>query len=447
MDNKGKYELLAEGEIFQTSDIGVIPSAPDFIFNARTICSAISANKEIKLISFNIQPEDSDCFSIKYSADINYSGRSYSVKISISEVKNIRLNEFDPGNTIDEEDYNRAVKQSRFAEVSLSFNENPLESFHLQLKILDAIVPDASLVVDFSSFRLLSGKWLKMTAKSQIPPSPDYLYSLHAVYDDNKKKSEYWFHTHGLLRCGCIELEILNISSGPQQMYNLINNVVKRFLTDPVKESERFTTGFDGLEINLAWIKWEEALNDFPNTILGSLNDREPEHNIHREPSGILFAVEDNNLVSPEIYVKTLADNPILYISNDETLRMSSLAKERYLYFLELFDKYVSKSKGSFFRRMFRKKIDERKWSFLVKLGLIVDDADNEAEKEHLWFEVNSADKKNITGKLLNKPYWIASLNEGDINTYPVEYLTDWLIYDPDGTSYTPDSIYRLVNY
>jgi len=445
MNNKEKYELLAEGEIFQTSNMGVVPSIPGFNFSSETISSALNSNKEFIVNSFDCLTETSDSYIAEYSADITYCNNNFLVSIYIAKVKDIHLEEFGLGNMIDKSDYKLAIKQPYFAQVSVNFNNNPLESFHFQLKVLNTIVPMASLVIDFMSFRLLSGKWLKMTAGTKIPPSPDYLYALHAVYDENKKSPKYWFHTHGLLRCGCVELEILNTTSGPQQMYNLINNVVKRFLTDPIKENVKFTTGYDGLEINLTWIKWEEALNDFPPNILGSLNDRLPEDNIHREPSGILFGVEDKNLVSPEIYVKTLADNPILYISNDETVRMSKLAKERYPYFLDLFNKHYSTQKKNIFKKIFGKKDESPKWSFLVKLGLIVDNAKKDTEREHLWFELNSACKENVTGKLLNQPYWIASLNEGDVNTYPIEYLTDWLIYDPDGNQYTTDSVYQLV--
>jgi hypothetical protein len=56
---------------------------------------------------------------------------------------------------------------------------------------------------------------------------------------------------------------------------------------------------------------------------------------------------------------------------------------------------------------------------------------------------VLSIENNRIKGKLLNQPYWISALNEGDINIYPLDVLTDWIIYSPDNT-YTPDTIYML---
>ena len=126
---------------------------------------------------------------------------------------------------------------------------------------------------------------------------------------------------------------------------------------------------------------------------------------------------------------------------------MSALAKERFPSFEKVFKReHKEPEKQSFFKKMFTAKEEEAPaWSFLVKLGLTVDHPESGSEKEHLWFDVISIEQGSITGKLLNQPYWISELNEGDINTYPLEVLTDWLIYSPDNT-YTSDSIYILAN-
>lgn len=442
MDNKDKYKLLEEGKIFQPSVMGIIPSQGGLSFSKEEIKEKLQSAQAFELISFQQESTEQG----EYVAKIKYLDNEYNISMSIQKVSDIHLEEYALGNMVEESDMNTAMSQPNFIETAIFFSDKPLESFHLQLKILNAIVPQASLVIDFASFRLLSGKWLKMTAGSSIPPSPDYLYSLHAVYDEKATGTEYWFHTHGLLRCGIIELEILNVKSGPQQMYDLINNVVKKFLTEPTKENQTFTTGYDGLNINLAWIKWENALTDLPETTLGSNKDRKGDNSAHIEPSGVLFAVEEGNLISPEIYVPTLANNPIYYISNKETARMSELAKERFHYYIELYKKHTSVARRGFFGKLLNRKEDEgNKWGFIVKLGLEVDHAENPTEKEHLWFEVQELNEKEIKGKLMNQPYWIASLNEGDIKIYPVSLLTDWIIYDETGKQYTPDSIYQLV--
>ena len=443
MGNNEKYEMLAEGETLVPSNMGIIPAEKNFTFSENSIKKSLADSKYFELKSF-VKSEEPDN---SYEAEISYLDEVFSVKLDVLPVEYIGLNDFGFANQIDKADFENALTQPNYLEISMFFGDSVLDSFHLQLKIMDAVVPQASLVVDFMSYRMLSAKWLKMTAKSPTPPSPDYLFSLHGVYNDKGAKTQYWFHTHGLLRCKSIDLEILGISNGAEQMNDLITMVVKKFIKDPTKENEKFQIGYDGLGIHLAWLRWEEAIKDFPSGLLGGMDDREGDNNVHTEPSGVLFAVEENTLVSPEIFVKTLADNPIFYISNEETSRMSDLARERFSFFKDVFVKYGEKPKPkSFFSKIFGSKKDENTepWDFLVKLGLSVDHDEAGTEKEHLWFRIQNVENGKITGELLNQPYWISGLNAGDVNSYSTSVLTDWLIYSPDGGSYTPDSIYRL---
>ncbi len=440
MSNNEKYDILADRQTGIPSSMGIIPSGGISSFSEQWVHESLK-NKDFTLQSFKNEGTDEP----EYTAEINYKGTDFIVKLYITPTSKIGLEDYGFGNQIEKTDFDTAQQQPYFLETSMFFGNNALESFHLQLKIMNAIVPKASLVVDFTSYRLLSARWLSMTAKSHIPPSPDYLYTLHAVYNDQNEEKQYWLHTHGLLRCGSVELEIFNVTDGAQQMHDLIMMVVKKFMKDPARENEIFQIGYDGLGINLTWIRWENAILDLPDGTLGGKEDRQ-ENNVHSEPSGVLYAVEDGNLVSPQIYASTLSDNPIYYISNEETERMRGLATERFSFFRDVFEKHHPvKENKSFFKKLFGKTtVKENGWGFLVKLGLNVDSSSAETEKEHLWFEVVSIEQNYITGKLLNQPYWIAQLKEGDINRYPLKLLTDWIIYSPEGNSYTTDSIYQL---
>ena len=444
MDNNETYELFAEGETGLASSMGIYPRDKKFKFNSAQIEKSLSRYKGFKLISFNKVEVDSEFSIMSFNAEIEYLETIFNVDLYISDTKNINLEDYEFGNSIDEESLQVALEQEHFLETSIYFDLDPLSSFHLQLKIMNAIVPDASLAIDFMSYRLLSAKWLSMTAKSAIPPSPDYLYTLHCMYKEMENgEHKYWFHTHGLHRCASVELEMLNFSQGPEQMNTLINMTVKKFLSHPAKEKERFTIGYDGMGINLCWLRWEEALKDFPEDILGGASNRDEADNVHAEASGVLFAVEEGNMISPEIYASTLAENPIYYITNEETQRMSALAKERFHSFEEIFRKEY---KEPIFDSDEEIEEEEPEWTFIVKLGLTADHPNSGSEKEHLWFEVLSIENGKIEGKLLNQPYWISDLNEGDIKTYPLDVLTDWLIYSPDNYTYTSDSIYQLVD-
>ncbi|MDR1809399.1 MAG: DUF4026 domain-containing protein [Prevotella sp.] len=443
MKNSEKYDRLAERESDIVSSMAIIPARQGFTFSEARIKESLSKGQIFNMLSFDRQEGEENAFT----AQIEYQGTEYTFFFYIESTSKLELAEYNYGNMIAKADMDKALKQPCALVVSVYFEDDPLLSFHFQLKVLNAVVPDAALVLDFASYKLLSSKWLKMTAKSDVPPSPEYLYAIHAVYNDDDENSEtkqYWLHTHGLLRCGLVELEALNITDGAQQLYDLMTVVVKKFLDEPAKEREKFQIGYDGLGINLSWLRWEDAIADLPDNALGGKNDREGEDNAHTEPSGVLFAVEeDNSLASPQIYISSLADNPIYYISNEETLRMSRLAKERFPFFRDVYEKRSLSGKKSLVKKLLRKK-ENASWEFMVKLGLTVDAAAAETEREHLWFEVVELDGDVIEAKLLNRPYWISALNEGDTGRYPLELLTDWIIYSPEGRSYTTDSIYQL---
>ena len=432
MTNSEKYEMLAEGDTGLPSDMGIVPRNTNFKFDPHQIESALKNAKDFELLSFERNEDDEKEPSNKsFIANIGYQDEEFTVFVDLADASVIDFHNFGLGNTVDEESIKLATQQPSFLNVSMYFGSGNLSSFHLQLKIMDAIVPEASLVLDFMSYRLLSAKWLKMTANSPTPPSPDYLYTIHCVYDEKEGARSYWVHTHGLQRCGSPELEMINIKDGIEQLYTLVNMSVKKFLSDPAKEKERFMIGYDGLGINLCWIRWEDVMSDYPKKMLGGKIDREGDDNVHAEPSGVLFAVEDGQIISPEIYVDTLTKNPIFYITNSETERMGALAKERF----------------SLFSTVFHKEKDNVGWRFIVKLGLMTDDPEKSgSNNEHIWFDVISIDNDMIECQLINQPYWLATLNEGDINRYPSEMLTDWFIYSPE-KEYSTDSIYELEAY
>ena len=91
--------------------------------------------------------------------------------------------------------------------VEMMFGEDALDSYHLQLKLIHAVLPDAVAVLDDSSEKILSGHWVALAAVSSVPPAPRYIYTAQAV---SGEEEIVWLHTHGLNRCGISELEVLN---------------------------------------------------------------------------------------------------------------------------------------------------------------------------------------------------------------------------------------------
>src|SRR5205085_6709196 len=127
-------------------------------------------------------------------------------------------------------------------------------------------------------------------------------------------------------------------------------------------------------------------------------------------------------LETPRCYVPMIEADPTFYVSFAETERMQRLARERLPSFLALQSRFAKK----------------RKWNFHVKLGFPTDsDANSHGHDhggaEHLWFDVHKATAKNVDGTLLNQPYSIASLREGQRGTFDLRLLTDWAIESRGG--------------
>lgn len=440
--NEQIYKDIQAGVFtLEPSYMGIIPSDQDFKLSKTYLENVIKNNNEFDLQYINERDIDGKS---SFELIIKYNDELFTSLVILNENNPEYLQSLSFANKVDGKYIQPALDAKYYVDLSLQFNDNPLFSFFFQLKLMNTIVPDACMGIDFSAMTVFSPDWLKMLIEANIAPSPKYLYTIHAVYDGDEKNRIYWLHTHGLLRCGSMELEVVNLKNGPQEIFSLINYTAGLFIENHYKEKDTFTAGYDGLNINLAWIRWEEALQQFPKNILGGLDSRQDEKDAHAGPSGILFAVEENNFVSPEIYASTLADNPIIFISSTETARMRMLALSQLDIFKKTFQHYHKHEKKGFLSQFLNSKEESSSWSFLVKLGFLVDKAETEEDKEHLWFEVISLDGDQITVKLINEPYWIAKLKEGEIYTYPLkEVLTDWIIYAPD-TSYTPDQAYLL---
>lgn len=295
--------------------------------------------------------------------------------------------------------------------VSTVFEDRPLWDFHAQLKVLQAVAPDTVFVLDAESFSPRPGPWLNEVASSLAPPSPESLFTIHAVGDGEDEPA--WLHTHGLERCGSIELEMLDVPGDFAGMAGQLLNVagalfIERGVPEP---DEPFEVG-QGLE--LCWLPWEEALSKIRNGVPGHHDDRDDD--VHVGARGVLLVPRKGLLgrrtyKSVAEYRAIMEDNPLLYLSNMATARAALLAKERLPRFRALWQGH-----------------QEEEWVFLVKLGYQVDHAEDEHDREHLWFQVHEVGDDEVEATCLNAPYAVSSLAEGQRARHPFTKLSDWSI-------------------
>lgn len=326
--------------------------------------------------------------------------------------------------------------------VFMKFLGDPKKAYHLQLKLIYAMVPDMYALYDESAEKLLNSKWVELAAKSSVVPGPENMYVVQAVSDDDK----IWLHTHGLCRCNLHELEILGSTKDDYETYHaLLSNYACRlldeyeeFVENEMGEDEIFGLGVfhDGQPIVATSKPWVEGLSYYPKDILGGFEDRIISHNSKTNLIFMYRSEEDMNADCISMvgeFTEKFIENPMFYLSNNETKRMSSLAQERFFYVSRVLEE---KQRGA-------------NLGVLVKVGLATIDNEGNLDyenKEHIWFEAISLEVEGFKAKLTQEPYHIPNLHEGDEGIYRVVDVSDWIIYTNNG-QVTPETVYLLDLY
>lgn len=407
------------------SSMIAIPKCKEDLRDIDGIMNRISDNSKIKLLSHKY--DESEGMKLTLAVDeIEYAVIMTPVDIELSQM--YRIQHFFPD--IDVE----AVQKAELGlEVDMEFGEDALASYHAQLKIMTTLMPDAVAILDASSEKILSGKWAKLASESKVPPAPRYIYTVQAVSDDGDC---VWLHSHGLNRCGIPELEILNSTKDTYQShYNIIETMAGRLLEleEPLEMGEPFYLArvTDEIPMFTTLIPWQEAVEHYPEDMLGGKGDREDGHN--GDTCGIfVFAspedIENGEYAPVSIYDEFLQDNPLYMISNKETDRMRNLAAERLSYMLD-----AAKDKENV---------------IILKIGLEMDEEFKEdsdgCEMEHIWFELLEVKDGAARCKLTQEPYFVKDMHEGSEGTYTFDKITDWMIYTKE-RRISPDDVYLLT--
>ncbi|MGN1341195.1 MAG: DUF4026 domain-containing protein [Oscillospiraceae bacterium] len=408
-------------ELAVVARTGNLPETPD------ELSAKLLAVPFIKVISKNERDSGETEFIVEYK-DEEYTLALFVDRFELPELFRVE-HDFTEAEIAAMESADRALFSR------MIFGGNVLRSYHLQIKLMCALVEDPAGIADISGERIHSGRWARLAAGSDVPPAPTYLYCIQAVNDS--KNNNVWLHTHGLNRCGNIELEILNLDTKNFNSYgSVINTIAVNAITkEPIPDEyqPQFCIRLPGgMPVVTTWVRWQTALTKLPRNILGGKEDRV---NGHDKDTGVLFVYltpedcEKHRLAQITRYDRELEDNPMMMISSEETERMRSLAVERLGYLKELFDR-----RGEFGR-----------FAALVKIGLEVDEQYRESGmKEHIWFEVKEFHEDgSFSAELTQETFYVEAMKPGDIKHCTAEELTDWAVYF-DNDMISPDSVYRL---
>ena len=403
-----------------------VPRRPEDILSRDEVLARLVAAKDFSAGAIEIAEETGNAVF-----PVTYHDRQYFVEIHVEDYEIPHLYTINHHFT---EESIQIMEESRLGLlVEMAFDEEIQESFHLQLKIMNQLVPEMAGVIDFSAERLLSPVWAAMAAQSQVPPAPNYLFGIQAISDEEDKG--VWLHTHGLLRCGFVELEVLG---SDHENYGNHAVMLEAMASRAICEGEMPEEGEavylaslpNGGAIVATWQDWKKALVYCEKGCLGGYEDRENDHNEARGVMCVYPSPEDyeqKHCVPLTELDEEWFDNPLLMISNEETERMSALARERVIYL-----KMGLQLPGTAALAKIRLDVDEDK---LEEAG---------TSYEHIWFEVLKMDGDQMELRLTQEPYYVDGLHEGSEMTAGTDLLTDWILYTENGTV-TPDSAYLLI--
>lgn len=395
---------------------------PEDIKELTVLVERLKQNSEFELIAKSAG--DNPCIVVHYQ-DEDYRVELHSMEFQLPEF-------FAMNQEFDEDSKEQLKNNKKGIAVTMLFGSSNLTSYHLQLKIISALIPDLLAVADFSSEKIFSGKWVKLAAESKVPPAPTYLYTVQAIAGVH---NSVWLHSHGLNRCGGIELEIVDSNKEKcNSHYNIIMAMAGRMIEEHtfISENEPMYVAQLPNDINLiaTWVDWNRVIPNMRKNDAGGLFDRMGEgHNGH---TGVIYLYasesdfEQDILSSVTIYDAAYDDNLLVMITNVETARMRALAKER----LDILKDCVT----------------NRNAEALIKVGLRADEEYEMEEefREHIWFRLIELKENRLVASLTQEPYYIDKLKTGDVLEIKYEDITDWIIL-VDGKRVTPDQVYLIL--
>ena len=397
-----------------------VPQKEESLNDIERIMTRVSNTPGIRLVSHNFE----ESLNLTLEVDANqYEVEVFPVDLEIPPL--FRSQHLFPD--IDVE----AVEKARTGlAVIMEFGDDPLISYHAQLKIITALLPDVLAVLDDSSEKILSGKWVQLAAVSSVPPAPRYIYTVQAV---SGEEDCVWLHSHGLNRCDHPEIEVLDSKKDTcQNHYHILETMANRLLEqkEPLQIGEPFFVARVTEQIPLVatLIDWKEAISHYPEDMLGGKADREESHNGNTCGLFVYPSYEDvekHQYAPISIFDELLEKNPIYMISTQETERMKKLAAERLPYMLNAAQNPEN--------------------TILIKIALDIDEEFREEQNdyEHIWFELLETSEKDLTAKLTQEPYYVKDMHVDSIGTYPFERITDWIIYTKE-RRLTPDDAYLM---
>jgi uncharacterized protein YegJ (DUF2314 family) len=282
---------------------------------------------------------------------------------------------------------------------------------------------DGSVAVDLASGMPWSRASLDDELAHDAELDVEALYVFHAVQESDDRVS--WLHTHGLAELGGFDIDVLR----PDQW-------VIRNANDPLR----------ALAFAMLQGKIKPSTDSFPLLLPNGFISLVPAREFMSRASPADRRLRE---MGPESGDPHEADRSVvceprrggfLRSSKPEPFKLLSSADDNTLIAFddESTELMAERARGT--AGIFRSLVAEFVgWPVtpMVKLGF---PASQSGSNEHLWFQVHSVGAETVDCTLVNDPFDVLSLRNGQRANQPLSRLTDWTILSPAGDM-TPRSL------
>jgi uncharacterized protein YegJ (DUF2314 family) len=305
------------------------------------------------------------------------------------------------------------------------------------LRWMYAFMGDDGLVaMDHTAQRFWSRESLADELAHDADLDVQSLYTVHVITgdepaagaEDEDEKQPIWLHTHGLAEMGFFDFDIIlpHLSVCNQGGIDLQRAMAFGILEEKAKPGmERFVlaTGKAGA-VRLIDVETFDRKADRRYAAMRDAGD--DSHNTSRvvlcDPaSGFLAKLFPKPKPSGWLQQEVGEGEYLIQFSD----AASSLSASR------------ARATWSRFRDWITE-LEEFEFTPIVKIAYDTDSGQN--AREHLWFEVHEAKNDSVDATLLNQPFDIAAMKEGDRAEHSLENMSDWSIISPIGMITPRDS-------
>ena len=293
------------------------------------------------------------------------------------------------------------------------------------LQFLHAIIGEDGLAaMDHVGQKIWSRDALAIETAHSADLDVDGIMTYHVV--SNEDHQIYWLHSHGLGEIGFYDFDILNPSADLNgRAHDVLRSLAFRSLEGDLKPGgtvEPFSS------VQVSCVPVDEFMSKAAPEFIALRDDSNRDHCEKRvvlcDAKGgflsSLFGAKPEP--SRELSVPFNEQN-LIQFSGEATELMSIRAKASFPFFVKLVEEMAEVGR----------QVPGFEATAALKLGYKVDDAKDDTDREHMWFEFHGMVGDEIDATLLNKPFHIAGMSAGQRSMHSQELLTEWCIFTPVG--------------